>query len=556
MDQGWDGLDVILVTGDAYIDSSYIGVAVIGKVLLARGYRVGIIAQPDLESGTDIARMGEPELFWGVTGGCVDSMVSNYTAMNKPRREDDLTAGGRNVRRPDRACIAYTNLIRHYFRHTVPIVLGGIEASLRRIAHYDYWSDSVRRSILLDAKADLIVYGMGESTVVELADHLRQGKSVETLRGTCFMTRERREGYVELPDYPTVATDKRAFAHMFMLFSRNNDPLTAKGLQQRYGDRYLTHNPPAMPLSPGELDRVYELDYERAVHPYYAKDGEVRALETIRSSITSHRGCYGECNFCAISPHQGRTVVSRSEASIIREAGSIASQPWFNGIIFDVGGPTANMYGFECSRKTKVGGCSKKRCLFPAICGDLSPNHSRQIELLRRLRRVPGVKRVFIGSGVRYDLILADECHGEAYLRELVAHHVSGQLKVAPEHCEHNVLKLMGKPSIRVLGRFRARFQAVCQQAGKKYFLTYYFVAAYPGCTEEDMRALARFARDQLHHRPEQVQIFTPTPSSFASLIYWTEEDPVSGEHIFVEKSLAGKQRQKLILRGSPERNG
>jgi len=546
---GWERLDVILVSGDAYVDSSYCGVAVIGRVLAAAGLRVGVIAQPAVDRGDDIARLGAPELFWGVSAGAVDSMVSNYTPLMKPRREDDLTPGGVNNRRPDRASIVYANLIRRAFRRPAPIVLGGIEASLRRIAHYDYWSDSIRRPLLFDAKADYLLYGMAENSVVELAEALRAGQSPDGIRGLCRIAREKHTGYVELPDYEGVAGDKAAFAHMFTLFSRNMDPATANGLVQRCGDRWLIHNPPPPPLTPEELARVYGLDYERAVHPHCAALGGVRALDTIRWSITSHRGCYGECNFCAIAAHQGRRVVSRPEASIVQEAQAVARHPGFRGIIHDVGGPTANMYGIECNRKAR-GACAGKRCIFPGVCGGLAVDHGRQIELLRRLRAVPGVKKVFIGSGVRYDLVVADSANGGRYLDELVQHHISGQLKLAPEHCEAEVLRRMGKPSIRVLRRFREMFRLACERRGKHCFLTYYFIAAYPGCTEAHMRALACFAHTELHHRPEQVQIFTPTPSTLGALMYWTGRDPETGQPLFVEKTLAGKRRQKDLVKG------
>ncbi len=549
---GWERFDVILVCGDTYIDSSYFGVALIGKLLIAEGYRVGIIAQPQLDSGIDIARLGEPELFWGVSAGCVDSMVSNYTALLKPRRQDDLTPGGDNCRRPDRACIAYTNLIRRFFKHTVPIVLGGIEASLRRLAHYDYWSDSVRRSVLLDAKADFLLYGMAERAILELAACRRSGGDPGAIRGLCQVAASGRDGYVELPDYDQVASDRAAFARLFKLMARHADPQTAKGMQQRHGDRYLLHHPPALPLTPAELDRVYNLPFERAVHPYYAGQGEVRALETIRFSITSHRGCCGECSFCAISLHQGRAIVSRSEGSILREAAEIAATPGFKGIIYDVGGPTANMYGLDCHRPAESGRCPARRCLFPGVCGKLDSHHARQINLLRQLRAVPGVKRVFVASGVRVDLILADQRHGRAYLEELVRHHLSGQMKVAPEHCEADLLALMGKPSIKTLRRFRERFAEINRQAGKELFLTYYFLAAHPGCTDDHMRALARFARLELRHRPEQVQIFTPTPSTLSTLIYHTGKHPETGEELFVERTLAGKERQKRLLQNPP----
>jgi len=547
---GWPTLDVILVTGDSYVDSPYVGVSVIGKVLLNAGYRVGIIAQPDIHSDADITRLGEPELFWGVTGGSIDSMVANYTATKKPKRSDDLTPGGRNDRRPDRAVIVYTNLIKRYFKDTRPIVLGGVEASLRRIAHYDYWSDSVRRSILFDAKADLLVCGMGEKTVVELAERLRTGRGVEDLRGMCYISHDKPEGYLELPSYREVAGDKQAFIDMFHAFYRNNDPLTAAGLCQKQDTRYLVQNPPAPYLSQEELDGIYGMDFERAQHPYYEKQGSVKALETIKFSIATHRGCYGECNFCSIAVHQGRTVRWRSERPIVAEAERLTQYPDFKGYIQDVGGPTANMYGFECGKKLEQGSCADKRCLYPEVCPQMQVDHGRQIALLRKLRQVEGIKKVFVASGIRYDLLLEDRRRGRRYLRDVVAHHVSGQMKVAPEHTEDRVLRLMGKPGVKPLVRFKNLFYRLTRAARKKQFLTYYLIAAHPGCTERDMRRLKRFASRELKISPEQVQIFTPTPSTYSSLMYYTEMDPWTGEGIFVEKDLSGKERQKNIVVG------
>ena len=544
---GWEKLDIVLITGDSYVDSPFIGVSVIGQVLLKAGYRVGIIAQPDLQTA-DIGRLGEPELFWGVTGGSIDSMVANYTATKKRKRSDDLTPGGKNERRPDRAVIVYANLIRRYFKNTKPIVLGGVEASLRRIAHYDYWSDSIRRSILFDAKADLLVYGMAEKTIVALAERLRAGQDVADLRGICTIAREKPAHGIELPSFEEVSRDKHAFIDMFHTFYRNNDPLTAKTLYQQQDTRYLVQNPPALPLSQSELDEVYELDFERAQHPHYERLGPVRALDTIRFSLTTHRGCYGECNFCSIAVHQGRTVRWRSEDSIVREARRLAKLPDFKGIIQDVGGPTANMYGFECEKKIARGSCADKRCLYPELCPQMEVDHSRQLALLRRLRGIKGVKKVFVASGIRYDLVLADQKHGSNYLRDVVRHHTSGQMKVAPEHTQARVLQRMGKPGTGILLQFRDLFTRLTRTARKEQYLTYYLIAAHPGCTDKDMRALKRFASRQLQINPRQVQVFTPTPSTYSSLMYYTEIDPFTGEQLFVEKDLVRKERQKSIL--------
>jgi uncharacterized radical SAM protein YgiQ len=549
--RGWKTLDVIIISGDSYIDSPLIGSAVIARVLEKAGYKVGIIAQPDVHSPADITRLGEPRLFWGVTGGSVDSMVANYNASRRKRRLDDYTPGGQNDRRPDRAVIAYCNLIRRYFKDSAPILLGGIEASLRRVPHYDYWSNSVRRSILFDARADYLLYGMADQSVLEFAALLQAGADISHLRGLCFISKEPpddAQNYEQLPPYESVAADPYTFARMFQTFYQNNDPLTAKGLYQLHGDRYLVHNPPAPYATQAELDAVYALPFQREQHPYYEQQGPVKALETIRFSINSHHGCYGECNFCAIAVHEGRTVRWRSQDSILDEAEALAALPDFKGYIFDVGGPTANMYGYECRLKLEKGACADKRCIYPLVCPGLKPDHSQHRELLRKLRHIPGVKKVFVGSGLRYDLILADQKHGEAYLKELTEHHVSGQLKVAPEHSQDNVLKKMGKPGHNALLEFKERFDKLSREAGLRQYLTYYLIAAHPGCSEADMRKLKDFASHELHIAPEQVQIFTPLPSTYSALMYYTEMDPFTGEKLFVEKDMGKKERQKRIL--------
>jgi len=544
----WGRLDVIIVTGDTYIDSPYIGAAVIGKVLHAAGYKVGIIAQPDTESEKDITRLGEPALFWGVTAGSVDSMVANYTALKKRRRKDDFTPGGKNSKRPDRATIVYSNLIRKYFKNTKPIVLGGIEASLRRIAHYDYWDDKIRRAILFDAKADISVYGMGEKSVLKLARNLKTGKDWKDIRGICYISPHPKEEYTMLPSYQEVKGDKKKFISMFHVFYLNNDPLIAKGLCQQQDSRYLIQNPPGYPLVQKELDKVHDLPYEREVHPYYKKEGEVKALETIKFSITTHRGCYGECNFCSITVHQGKVIQGRSEKSILREAKLLTKLGDFKGYILDVGGPTANMYEIECQKKLKSGSCPDKRCLYPQICPNLKINHKRQMEILKKIRQIEGIKKVFVASGIRYDMLLGDQNYGEKYLRELIKYHISGQLKIAPEHTESNVLEKMGKPDQRYLKRFRDKFLQINKEQKKKQFLTYYLIAAHPGCREEDMYRLKEYTSKELKLNPEQVQVFTPTPSIYSTLMYYTEIDPFTGKAIYVEKNLKKKGRQKEIV--------
>ena len=544
----WGSLDVIIVTGDALIDSPFIGAAVITRVLLKAGYRVAVISQPDLNSGNDITRFGEPKLFWGVTAGAVDSMVANYTALQKKIQVDDMTPGGDNDKRPDRATIAYTNLIKKYFKNTKPVILGGLEASLRRAAHYDYWSDRIRRSILFDAKADAIIYGMGEKAVLETAACLKNGESLWDVKGLCFADRDARPGYIELPSFEECSRDKNKFAEMFKALYDNTDPITAKGLCQKQDTRYLIQNPPQPNLSTAELDAVYELPFTREAHPSDLAKGEVRAQDTIKFSITSHRGCYGECNFCAITAHQGATVISRSEDSIVREAERVTRVNGYKGYITDIGGPTANMYGIECASKIKVGKCSNKRCLFPAVCPSLKVDHSRQIELLKRIGKVNGLKKVFVASGIRYDMVMEDGKHGRDYISAIAGNHVSGQLKVAPEHCEPAVLRLMGKPGAGALKEFKKNFDAESGKAGRGQFMTYYFIAAHPGCTEMDMKKARDFAEKELKTRPEQVQVFTPTPSTYSTLMYYTGVDPFSGKPIFVEKGLRGKSIQKEVL--------
>jgi len=545
---GWDRLDIILVSGDTYIDSPYIGVAVIGNLLASAGYRVGVIAQPDITGSADIMRLGEPGLFWGITAGSIDSMVANFTASGKRRRKDDLTPGGENTKRPDRATIVYANLVRRYFKNTKPLVLGGIEASLRRIAHYDYWDDKIRKSILFDAKADILVYGLADKSILELAAKIKNNEDISEIRGICYIAKSPKTGYLSLPSYEEVSADKQKFSEMFHLFYQNNDPLTAQGLCQLQDTRFLVHNPPSQNMSQQELDHVFGLDYQREMHPYYKKQGPVKALETIKFSLTTHRGCYGECNFCSISVHQGRTVISRSAGSIIQEATAIAKLPDFKGYILDVGGPTANMYDIECDQKIKSGSCANKRCLFPKKCRQLLLDHRPQIKLLQKVSQIPGIKKVFVASGLRYDMILDDQVAGLDYLQEIVNHHVSGQLKIAPEHSVDRVLAAMGKPGSGYLVKFRAEFNRLNKEAGRKQFLTYYLIAAHPGCELDDMRALKIFASRELKVSPEQVQIFTPLPSTYSALMYYTGQDPFTEREMFVEKELARKIQQKKIV--------
>lgn len=562
--RGWDRAEIILVSGDAYIDSPYSGVAVIGQTLTRAGYRVAILSQPDINDPDAFRALGEPVLFWGISPGCVDSMVANYTATGKRRRQDDFTPGGENTRRPDRAAIAYANALRAAWKPCKPIVLGGVEASLRRIAHYDFWSDKVRRPLLCDAKADALCYGMGERAMRAYADALKEGRDWRKIPGFCWMASEKNftppQNAVELPSFDLVAapTDegKKAFVEAYRLFAANQDPVTARPLIQKIDNRWLVHNPPSPPLESHELDDVHAIEWMRDAPPSIRAQGSIRALDTIRFGVTTHRGCYGECRFCAIAVHQGRRIVSRSQKSIVQEVTSFTRHPKFRGTVSDVGGPTANMYGFDCPFKKEKGACPGKNCLFPRVCPSLKPTHAPQLDLLSSLRRIPGVKHVFVASGIRPDLIAADSSCGTRYIETIARHHVSGQLKLAPEHVVTHVLSCMGKPDVKDLLSFKRIFDAANKRYGKKQFLTYYFIAAHPGCSESDMHELKRFATRELNLHPEQVQIFTPTPLTAATCMYYTGIDPTTGHRVTVTRGLKDKQRQKEILTASRDNPG
>ncbi len=546
---GWEQCDVILVSGDAYIDSPFIGVAVVGRMLESLGYRVGIIGQPSIEGDQDIMRLGVPRLFWGVSGGSIDSMVANYTATKRFRHDDDYTPGGKNNKRPDRAVLVYTNLIRRYYKGDVPIVLGGIEASLRRVTHYDYWSDKLRKPILFDSKADILVYGMGEQAICDLIKALDEGRDHRDIRGICYIAKEPKEEFHQLPSHEDCLGSKEKYIDLFDLFYDNNDPISAKGLSQKVDARYNIQNPPCDYLNEPEMDALSALPFVRELHPFHRPQGTVRCLETIKFSIMTHQGCWGECNFCAIGVHQGRTIRTRSEESIVQEAKEFTQYKDFKGIISDLGGPTANMYGYECDKKLKLGTCDYQRCVDARhLCSAMKPNHSRVVNMMRRVRAVPGIRKAFVASGVRYDLITEDKRDGYSYLRELVEHHISGQMKVAPEHTEQHVLDLMGKPGKQTLVDFKKLYDKLNKEMGKKQFLTYYLIAAHPGCTEKDMHSLKRFTTHELGMNPEQAQVFTPTPGTYSSVMYYTQMDPVTRKNIFVEKDMRRKEMQKEIV--------
>ncbi len=553
-DLGWKQPDIIFITGDTYFDSPFIGTAVVARILQNEGYKVAIIAQPDVNSGVDITRLGEPKLYWGVSAGSVDSMVANYTASKKRRKTDDFTPGGENNRRPDRASIIYTNLIKRYYKKNKPIMLGGIEASLRRVVHYDYWSDKLRRSILIDAEADYLLYGMSDISIIEFTKAIEKLNSDEdglkSVRGLCYISKlPERDGYIKLPSFEDCQNSKDTFTRMFNSFYINNDPLTAKGLiQQQDRSRFVVLNPPPLNLSTQQLDKTHSLPYTLQVHPFYAKMGKVKCVETIQFSVTSHRGCYGECNFCAIAIHQGRAIQSRSQESIVSEVKRMTIHPNFKGIISDVGGPSANMYGYDCQKKQQVGSCVNKRCLSSELCPALKPSHKPHQELLKKLRNIDKVKKIFVASGVRYDLVLADKLYGDSYLEDIVKHHVSGQLKIAPEHIDEEILKAMSKPSKKYLEEFYNKYQELNKKLNKNQFLSYYLIAGHPACTIGNMKSVKKYFSQNLHISPEQVQIFTPTPSTYSTLMYYTGKNPFTGKEIFVERDMHKKELQKLAV--------
>ena len=544
--------DIILVTGDAYIDHPSFGTALIGRVLWDAGYTVGIIAQPDWTTAADFTMLGKPRLFFGISSGNVDSMVNNFTP-NLKRRSEDVYSPGGIPKRPDRATIVYTNRVHELFPDT-PIVLGGIEASLRRFAHYDYWQDRVRQAILADAPADLLVFGMGERQVVEIAQRLASGEpvsSLQDLRGTAFTLEfsqwrtNRPEGIIEIPGFREVSWDKISYARAFAMHYHEQDPVHGRPVAQPHPKTVAIQNPPAPPLSPEELDHIYDLPFSRRAHPSYTQ--KIPALEPVQFSVTSHRGCFGSCSFCALTHHQGRIIQSRSMASILREVKRMTKMPEFKGIVHDVGGPTANMYCLSCDLWEKIGACREKRC--SPSCKNLNTSHRYQCELLKKIREIPGVKKVFIGSGIRYDLALADD---SGYLEMICANHISGHFKVAPEHVTKSVTDIMNKPGCEVFDRFCERFEAHQHGKQKRQYLLPYFMSGHPGCSISDMVNLAVYIRDhQLY--TEQVQDFTPTPMSVSTCMYYTGLNPFTLEPVHVPKGHEKKiQRALMQYRESP----
>ena len=547
--RGWDACDIILITGDAYVDHPSYGTAIIGRVLEDAGYRVGIIAQPDWRTSADFLVLGRPRLFFGITAGNLDSMVSHYTASKKPRRTDDYSPGGRSGLRPNRATIVYTSKIKGLFPG-VPVVLGGVEASLRRLAHFDYWEEDVRRSILVDAKADMLVYGMGEKQVVEIARRLRDGehiKDLKDIRGTVII-RSSVEGSgnaVMLPFYEEAGADKDKFNEAFKLAYLEGDPVRGRPVIQKHGTRFVIQEPPALPLTTSELDHYYGLPFVRAWHPVYDKLGGVPGFETVRFSITAHRGCAGECSFCSLFAHQGRMIQSRSKESILNEVRALVARKEFKGTITDIGGPTANLYGAICEEWDSSGACKERQCMMPAKCKHLKLGYEKAMELWKEVLAVPGVKHLFIQSGLRHDLLVEKE--SDPYLEALCKSHVSGQLKVAPEHASDTVLKKMNKPPFKVYEQFAERFKVMSRKAGKEQYLVNYFISAHPGCTDQDAGKLAAYLSAHRMH-PEQVQDFMPLPMTLSTCMYYTGKHPMTGETVVTAKSFKERQFQRELV--------
>ena len=548
--QGITQLDFVYVIADAYVDHPSFGHAIISRVLQAHGYTVGIISQPDWKDDTSITILGEPRLAFIVSGGNMDPMVNHYTVAKKRRHSDAYTPGGVIGKRPDHATIVYGNLIRKTYK-TKPIIIGGIEASLRRLAHYDYWSDHFKRSILLDAQADLISYGMGEKSIVEIADGLNAGIDVKDLTyipGTVYKTKDLSSLYepVLLPTYEEMVQDKAKYAESFRIQYENTDPFTGKNLVEGYDHGiYVVQNPPSEPLTMQEMDDIYDLPYMRTYHPSYEAAGGVPAIEEIRFSLTSNRGCFGGCSFCALTFHQGRTVQVRSHESIIKEAKLMTQDPAFKGYLHDVGGPTANFRHPSCEKQLRVGVCKNKQCLFPKPCANLTVDHQDYLKLLRSLRALPGVKKVFVRSGIRFDYLMADP--DDTFFRELIKYHVSGQLRVAPEHISDRVLKFMGKPENQVYRKFLEKYDRLNQQMHLKQYAVPYLMSSHPGSTLKEAIELAEYLRD-LGYMPEQVQDFYPTPSTVSTVMYYTGIDPRTGEKVFVCRNPHEKAMQRALI--------
>ncbi len=547
-ERGWDSVDFVVVSGDAYVDHPSFGTTIIARVLENEGYKVGIIAQPDWRNENSITVFGKPRYAFMVGGGNIDSMVAHYTAAKKPRGEDLYSPGGIKGKRPDRATVVYSKLIRKVYGD-IPIIIGGVEASLRRFAHYDYWSDRVLPSIIVDSEADLLTFGMGELQTVEIAKRLANGDNISSLHdidGTVFIT-DSVEGInaVSVPSFEAVCDSKKQYAVACRTQYDEQDSVRGKRIVQKHGNRYIVQNKPMRPLTTEEFDKVYELPYMRYYHPSYESMGGVPAIEEVEFSITHNRGCFGACNFCSIAYHQGRQITVRSEASVFREVEILTKNPHFKGYIHDVGGPTANFRHVSCENQLKNGLCKGKKCLAPNVCKNLVADHSEYLEMLKKIRSIKGVKKVFIRSGIRFDYLLADK--NDDFFRELVEHHVSGQLKVAPEHCSDYVLDKMGKPHIETYRRFVNKFYKITKEIGKEQYLVPYLMSSHPGCRLTDAIDLALFLK-QNKMRPEQVQDFYPTPGTISTCMYYTELDPYTLEPVFVPKTPSQKAEQRALL--------
>ena len=556
-ERGWTQLDFVYVCGDAYVDHSSFGAAIICRLLEDRGYKVGLICQPDWKDPASITVYGEPRLGFLVSSGNMDSMVNHYTVAKKRRHQDAYSPGGKAGRRPDYAVIVYCNLIRRTYKET-PIILGGIEASLRRLGHYDYWSDKMRRSILLDSGADLISYGMGEHSIVEIAEALDAGLSVQDITfidGTVYKTRHEDDIYdaIRLPDFEQIRDDKRAYADSFRIQYQNTDPFNGQRLYECYdGALFVVQNPPAKPLTQQEMDDIYDLPYMRAYHPSYEAEGGIPALQEIKFSLTSNRGCFGECSFCALTFHEGRIVQSRSHESLIREAKLFLDDPDFKGYIHDVGGPTAQFRAPACEKQMTKGACKHRKCMVPEPCPHMNVDHSDYLQLLRELRALPGVKKVFVRSGIRFDYVMEDP--DPTFLEELCRYHVSGQLRVAPEHISDRVLKEMGKPPVSVYNAFVSRFEEINRRYGLDQYVVPYLISSHPGSTLEDAIALAEYLNAH-HLNPEQVQDFYPTPSTLSTCMYYTGYDPLTMKPVYVARNPHEKAMQRALIQFKNPKN-
>lgn len=555
--RGWDTVDFVYIIGDAYVDHSSFGPAIISRVLESRGFRVGIISQPDWTVDESVCVFGEPRLGFLVSGGNMDPMVNHYTVSKKKRKSDAYTPGGVTGKRPDHATVVYCNLIRRTYKNT-PIIIGGIEASLRRMAHYDYWSDSLKRSILLDSQADIISYGMGERSIVEIAEALDSGIDVSDItfiEGTVYKTKDIESvyDYVMLPSFEDLKRDRLEFAKSFNTQYRNTDPFSGKRLVEPYDKGiYVVQNPPAKPLTQMEMDDVYALPFMNTYHPSYEKAGGVPAINEIKFSITSNRGCFGSCSFCALAFHQGRIIQARSHESIIAEATEMTKAPDFKGYIHDVGGPTANFRHPACEKQLKSGACQNRQCLFPEPCKNLKADHKDYVALLRKLRSLPKVKKVFVRSGIRFDYALADK--DDTFIRELCRYHVSGQLRVAPEHVSDNVLRLMGKPENSVYEKFVNKCNRINEKNGMNQYLVPYLMSSHPGSTLKDAIELAEYVRD-IGYMPEQVQDFYPTPSTISTCMYYTGVDPRNMQPVYVAKNPHEKAMQRALIQYKDPKN-